>query len=296
MPSTGSKYAKPTKKCFIAPNGKVILAIDLNSLEDVVLANLSGDKNKLAVFEQGLNGHCMNSYYYFREEIEAELPRLDNEDTNAYIKRYYTEASKGNKVLKSIRQKSKAPTFGLAYGCHPPKVAKAIGGTLEEGEAIFNRYHNELYSGVTEFKKKVTDKAKSNSKIHLGLGCYLNTDNINKHERTLGNAVIQFWSIITLLTVNKMNSLIKANKLTGDIEIISTIYDSIYFCITEDSKLVKWVNDNVVPIMTKDFITDQRVANSAESDLGYDWANMITISNESTVEEIEEVLTKLKEQ
>jgi len=73
----------------------------------------------MAVFQEGLNGHCMNSYYYFKEELEKTLPRYENEPINEYIKRYYKEVKEGNKELKDIRQKSKAPTFKLALTLVP---------------------------------------------------------------------------------------------------------------------------------------------------------------------------------
>jgi len=152
-----------------------------------------------------------------------------------------------------------------------------------------------LYAGVTKFKNKVIKKADKDKKIHLGLGFYLRTDNIRKHERTLGNACIQFWSILTLLTINKMNTLIKTNNLTDDVEIISTIYDSIYFNITDHPEIIKWTNDNVIPKMTKDFLTDQKIKNGAESDKGYDWADMKTIANNASIEEIDATRQLLKE-
>ena len=51
---------------------------------------------------------------YYKEEIEAELPRLPNENDTDYIKRYHQEVEDGNKTLKAIRQKSKPNTFLLS--------------------------------------------------------------------------------------------------------------------------------------------------------------------------------------
>lgn len=119
FPSTGSAYAKPIKQCFEAKPGYIWYVVDLNALEDHVIANLSKDKNKCAIFlEDNLDGHCLNSYYYFQHEIEALLPRKEGEELYDYIRRYKAEIDNGNKDLKKIRQKSKRITLILAslYG------------------------------------------------------------------------------------------------------------------------------------------------------------------------------------
>ena len=110
LPSTGSIYAKPIKQCLIAEPDRIIYTVDLSALEDRIIANLSGDKNKIAVFQEDLDGHCLNSYYYFKDEIEKIFPKGINEDLYDYIKRYKEEIDNGNKELKAIRQKSKGIT------------------------------------------------------------------------------------------------------------------------------------------------------------------------------------------
>mgnify|MGYP000710396407 CR=1 FL=1 len=49
-PSTGSIYAKPLKRCFITPDGKVVYTADLCALEDRVVANISGANNRCHIF------------------------------------------------------------------------------------------------------------------------------------------------------------------------------------------------------------------------------------------------------
>ena len=73
MPSTASIYAKPLKECFVAPKGWVILTADYNALEDRVIANLSGDDNKISIFSEGLDGHSLAATYYFKDRVEKIL-------------------------------------------------------------------------------------------------------------------------------------------------------------------------------------------------------------------------------
>ena len=89
-----------------------------------------------------------------------------------------------------LRQYLNTKTFGLSYGAYPDKVSKTLKISLAAAEAIFNSYHNELYSGITDYRENyVLPTAKANGRIHLGLGCYIYTDNARKDIRTLNNAI-----------------------------------------------------------------------------------------------------------
>lgn len=135
-------------------------------------------------------------------------------------------------------------------------------------------------------REDVLAKAKKEGRVHLGLGCYLYTDNPEEDIRTLNNACCQFWSILSLLTINKINQLINENNLEDDIEVVSSIYDSIYFHVTKDPIIIKWLNDKLIPIITKDFLEDMIVHNEAELEVGFNWADTVPISNNASVLEI----------
>lgn len=129
--------------------------------------------------------------------------------------------------------------------------------------------------------------------IHLGLGFTLKTDDPDKDIRTLANATCQFWSILTALTINKMHQLIDQMGYEEDVKIVSSIYDSIYLETTNTPEIVKWVNDNLITTMVVDFMEDQAVKNKAQSDVGYNWAEMVPLSNNASLEEVKEVLSSL---
>lgn len=294
MPSTRSRFAKPVKKCFTAPEGKVILTADYSALEDRVIASLSRDANKCDIFLKDLDGHSVNAVGYFPDKIGKLMPLTGDTPTDAT--NFKKLVDDGNTEAGELRQDSKGPTFGLAYGAFPPKIAATLKISLEEATDLFNNYHNVLYPGITDYRENyVLATSKNEGEIHLGLGFTLKSDDPDKDIRTLANATCQFWSILTALTINKMHQLIDANEYQEHVKVTSTIYDSIYFEVTEDPEIIKWVNDNLIEVMTVDFMEDQTIPNEAESDIGYDWADMIKINNNATVDEIKKVLQTLRE-
>lgn len=95
LPSN-SKYGKLVKSCFQAPEGWVFVGADFSALEDRIVAILSDDPMKKKPFTEGVDGHCLNAFGYFKEHMQGIT-----EDNLNDIKDKYPE----------LRQESKAPTF-----------------------------------------------------------------------------------------------------------------------------------------------------------------------------------------
>ena len=291
-PSTGSIYAKPLKNCFIAPEGFVIYAVDFNGLEDRVIANLSGDENKIAVFTENLDGHSLAATYYFKERLQALIGEYsDNKEASKLLKAL---VDSDDPIAAAVRQDGKPVSFGLAYGAFPPKVAQSIKCALEEAERIFGVYHNELFPGITKYREEyVLNTARKQGYLHLGLGCRIYTEDPDKEIRSISNATVQFWSILTLIAINEFNYRKKEKGLSGDVFVHATIYDSVYLYVRKDPEVLKWVNDALVEIMQKDFMEGQVVPNDAIGEVGNSWGVLTKVPQNASTEEIEEILEKL---
>ena len=287
-PSTASRFAKAVKRCLTAPARKVILAADYAALEDRVIAALSRDTNKCAIFLNNLDGHSLNALGYFREEIAKLVDLVGDPSEDAKIFKAAVDA--GNIAAEKIRQVSKGPTFKLAYGGYPDADK---GGVITQ--EIFDNYHTVLYPGITDYRENyVLATALKMGEIHLGLGFTIKTDDADRDIRTITNATCQFWSILTAIAINKMHHLIDEAGYQNDVKVISTIYDSIYLEVTETPEIIKWSNDNLINTMLVDFMEDQAVHNECDSDIGYNWADMLKITNNAPISEIKKVLANLE--
>lgn len=128
----------------------------------------------------------------------------------------------------------------------------------------------------------------------MGLGAYLKTDDPEADIRTLNNATCQFWSIVTLLTINKVHQWIDKNNLAKDVICTSTIYDSIYYVVRKDASIIKALNDYIVPVMTADFMENQTIPNEAVGEIGPNWAELTQVPNNASLEQIQAILNEME--
>lgn len=182
----------------------------------------------------------------------------------------------------------------LEYGGYPKKLSKGIGCSLSAAQAIFDRFHHDLYKGTTIYKEEyVLPTARENGYIHLGLGAKLSSTQVDNDLRTITNATYQFWSILTIIAIYKIKLRIKESGMENDIFIYSTIHDSITAYITNDPKVVKWYNDNLIECMVQDFVVNQSVTLQANLDIGKSYDKCTELPNNCSVEHIQSVLDSL---
>lgn len=79
LPSTGSRFAKATKKVFTSTDEWLFVGLDYASLEDRISALTTKDPNKLKVYLDGYDGHSLRAWYYFMNEMR-DLSLAENTD------------------------------------------------------------------------------------------------------------------------------------------------------------------------------------------------------------------------
>ena len=68
LPAQGY-WAKKVKECFKAPPGWLFVGLDFASLEDRISALQTRDPQKLRVYSDGFDGHCLRAASYFSEQM-----------------------------------------------------------------------------------------------------------------------------------------------------------------------------------------------------------------------------------
>lgn len=162
-------------------------------------------------------------------------------------------------------------------------------------QEIFDSYHNELYPGVTEFREDYVIPVSQEQKyLHLNWGLRLNSSNPKSDLLSMNNANFQGYSDLTLIAGTKFRDKYLAEGNPHNIMGLNIIHDALYYELNDTPEGIKWVNDNLIPIMTQDFLHNQTVHLRAEIDIGYNQKDMLTLSNNADLTEINEALIKLR--
>lgn len=184
--------------------------------------------------------------------------------------------------------------MNISDGAYPPKVAKSIGCDLAEAQVIFDNYHNLLYPGVTKYREEyVMKQAKQNGFIHLNWGLKLFTDDAKRDIRTLNNATMQAYSDLTQIAAVEFDKVLQSSQFVNDITLTNIVHDCLYYEVTNDLNVIKFINDILPPIMCRDFVLNQELTIKAEIDIGPSLADMVTLPNYANLATIRTKLATL---
>lgn len=128
IPSSAStkekaRLVKMVKNCIEPPKGWLFIGVDFDSLEDKISALTTRDKNKLKVYTDHYDGHCLRAYAYFMknmvdiemcpEEAIAYSVNIDNNTIYFHSEElivYLGEALLGKDLYQKL--KGDAPNVG----------------------------------------------------------------------------------------------------------------------------------------------------------------------------------------
>jgi DNA polymerase-1 len=244
----GFDYAIYIKQMVKAPKGWLFVGADFASLEDKIITLLTRDPNRLKVYEDGYDGHSLRTFYYFRDQMP------DIEDTLESIN------SIGSKY-KHLRYLSKPPTFALTYFGTWKTLMTNCGFSEEDAKKIEANFH-ELYKASDEWNAAKLARAARDGYTTLAFGLRLfcpvlhasvhgrlRPSEAAAEERSAGNAFGQSYGLLNSRAAHAFMDRVIEAKLWNDIRPAAQIHDAQYYWVRRDVKLVKWVNDNLIPEM-----------------------------------------------
>jgi len=299
LPSN-STYGKAIKSCFQTPAGWLFVGADFNSLEDYVSALQTRDPNKLKIYIDGFDGHCLRAFHYFGDDLPdiIETPESVNS-----IKKKYPE----------IRQDSKAPTFLLTYGGTYHGLMKNLGWDKVRAKHIEKSYHD-LYSVSDEWVQARLDEAAKCGYVTCAFGLRVRTpilhktlrnNRMNPYEakseaRTAGNALGQSYGLLTNRAFNQFMKEVWESSYWDSILPIGLIHDAIYLVVRDDVHIVEWVNRHLIRAMQWQELPELQhdtVKLGAELSIFWpSWASELTLPNNISKAEIRHLTSRLKKE
>ena len=292
MPSN-SRFGKLVKSCFQAPKGWVFVGSDYGQLEDRIVAILSDDPNKKLPFLTGVDGHCLNAYGYFKDQMEGIT-----EDNLNDIKNKYPD----------LRQDSKAPTFALNYFGTYITLMNNCGFSEVKAKAI-EAGHKKLYHVLHSWSADNKTLMIKQGYIECAFGLKVRTPLLAKSMlgdssmlleaefRGANNAVTQSWGLLTTRAGTEYKARLDVSTERHNVVNINFIHDAMYGLVRANVKSIKWVNKHMIECMQwqeHPAIQSDEIKLTAELDVGLGWDKMYTLKNDASDQDIQDLLDKLE--
>ena len=262
---------------------------------------LTNDPNKLKVYTDGYDGHCLRAQSYWPDK----MPDIDPTSV--------TSINSIKKLHKKERQDSKPITFALTYAGTHITLMNNCGFSKEEAKRIEANFHK-LYRISDEWIKAIVEEAKTIGYIPMAFGARIRTPLLAKtigtgksvpfeamkEARSAGNAATQSYCALTLRAMNEFRKRVWDSPYIYDILPSATIYDSIYFFIRNDITIATWLNTNLIDCMRWQDMKELEhptIKISSVLEIFYpSWKDVIEIPNNISEEEIKRICTEAQKE
>lgn len=294
---SGSEFGKLIKSCFKAPKGMVFAGADFSSLEDRINALLTKDTNKLKVYTDGYDGHCLRAAYYFPNElsyIDKSDPKSVNQTADKKHRHYY------------LRNIGKSPTFLLTYMGTWNGLVKNCGFSETQAKQIEANYH-ELYKESDDWAKQKLNLCCKQGYIDVAFGLRIRTPLLAKsvlgnsktlreaeaEARSVGNAISgQSYGLLNNRAAIAFMNRVWASEFKYDIFLVALVHDAVYAIMRDNVRVVEWVNRVLIEEMAWQELPEiqhPQVKLGAELDIFYKgWHQPITLPNNANAQQIKQ--------
>lgn len=151
-----TKLGNEIRKAFVAPTGKVLVAMDYSQFELRLAAHIARDKSFIKAFREGADIHTRTA---------AEIMGKPED-----------------KVTKAERRAAKAINFGILYGMGPRNLARSTGLSQAEAKEFIVKYFD-VHPGIQQYIDEMKLSAHEDGHIDtlFGRRRYLPDVNSNIH-------------------------------------------------------------------------------------------------------------------
>lgn len=305
LPSTGSRFAKPTKKVFESTDEWLFVGIDFFSLEDRISAVYTKDPNKLAVYTKHYDGHCLRAWSYYGSKMPNIAKQLEGLEIDS--PEYVTVINSiQDSEYKSFRQRGKNPTFALTYQGTWNTLVRNLGFSEQEAKMVEKQYHD-LYKVSDQFIQNKITQAMYDGYVTGAFGLRVRTPLLKSsiagkklsseaaaEGRTAGNALGQGWGLLNDRAMNAVMHAVDNSKWAGMVQPCAKIHDACYYLIKNNAELLVWFNELVVrESLWQDHpdIYHPDVGLGGQLDIFYpNWATPLTLPTKLNQEELIELV------
>lgn len=291
------RLAKAIKRCFRAPPGWLFCGLDFSSLEDRISALTTKDPNKLAVYTQGYDGHCLRAYSYFGDQM-PDIDPASVASINSIETRY-----------KALRQESKTPTFLLTYGGTWIGIREQLGWPEAKARSVEAKYH-ELYRVSDEWVADRIAEAGQRGYVEVAFGLRVRTPLLKQvilgtsktpfeaeaEGRTAGNALGQSWCLLNNRAAAEFMGKVRTSPHRLDIRPCAHIHDAQYYMVRDGMDPLLFLNEHLVRAVAwqdDPLIRHDEVKIGGEVSVFYpNWACEMVVPNSATPAEIIELASE----
>ncbi|MCA0996032.1 DNA polymerase I [Alloyangia pacifica] len=147
-----SEEGRRIREAFVAPEGKVIVALDYSQIELRILAHMADIAALKQAFREGQDIHAMTASEMFGVPMEEMTPE--------------------------IRRRAKAINFGVIYGISGFGLARNLRIPRGEAQAFIDRYF-ERFPGIKTYMDETIAFAKEHDRVETLFGRVIHTPEIN---------------------------------------------------------------------------------------------------------------------